>query len=1651
MYNDIRRLLALSFPGQSGELYEVTGRDCFLTALSDEKLRIRVMDQRPSTLDEALTIVCRMEAYSGGTNDDDSTDDNSRRKVRVVNTKSSDSQFVEPIPETIRLKRLEDDLADQRRQIRQLKSDAEQWRIRAEAATAASHSGPPSSWSQQPLSQGVWQPYGQPLPPSNVAVQPQPTINQSGGNSSAQQTAPRPSVRYQGQGGQGRVGRRGRGIQPRLDRDTCRNCYNRGHWAMDCPYRSYSRNGTTGDEQADGRAFVNGVHGDYQQQSSETYIDAVFQGHVSVSLLVDTGSERSIVPRRVVANVNLSPGTTELFAANGNKLNVLGSTRLFFTVNGKSLYADVLVSDSVDECILGYDFLRRNHCKWLFDDGILIIDGLSVKLKHRPSRCNVRRIYVGESVVIPAETQVNVPVVMPLSNLHAPKGDWLVEPKEVRPGLLMARSLLSDSDNYCAVRLINLSPKDQRVDRGMLIGGAGPGLELGRYSESATDGTYVQREGCGVNPSTSRNARPEVTQPDQPAQAELLRPDRTNPVSDKVPSDRGSCVSPSSAGVANSCHRPQQAPAEEPDRAEFTAETCLKSSVDDNCGSFNNEFSESLRTFEPLQSSVITCSSFSCGLDGELSHIKPVVDSLPDELTDDQRERAIDVIVRNADLFSRNEFDLGCTNLLTCTIETENNARPIAQPLRRHARAHLDAVDQTIDRMVEADLIEECSSPWAFNLVVVAKPGNPATPRITVDLRGLNEVTVKDKFPLPRVQDCFDSLSGASWFCQLDLTGSFSQVPLEPQDRNKTAFISRRGQYRYKVMPQGFVNAPSIFSRLMSLAMRGLNWLVCLCFIDDVIVFAKTFDEALANLESVLQRFRMANLKLKPSKCKMFQRCVKFLGHLVSESGIEADPERCACVTSWPLPRNVSELRSFLGLTNYYRSFCEGYAQVAAPLTEMLRRNEPIEWTERRLRAFNELKDFLVKPPTLAIIQDDVDLVLDVDASLTSCGAVLQQYQNGVLRVIEYASRTFNRAERNYCVTRREMASLVFALRRFKHYLLNKRFTCRVDHMALVYYQRVAEPTGQHARHLDFISMFDMDVVHRSGNRHGNCDSLSRIRPCERDNGQPCKQCNRRVTGRHVYAVQTRAQRRKNASERGTAEQQNAVISPATGRPASRPDAVIGPGSSGYVNANPVTDRRGDLPYPTVGQGVTPDKPPQAGRQQSRTGPGLLDRTAPHASALGAGTWNNKFIAEQQISDADIKSVMSWIDNECRPSWEEVKACSPTIRALWHQYESLVMIDGVLHRIFHNTNGDVKHYQVVMPVSLRTAFLELIHCDLAAHLKLAKCIDHVQTRAWWVTWRRDLKLFIDCCGRCAAYHRGAPPRQSKLRPMVIGSPGQRWVIDLTGPFCASQGHKYIFTAICPFSKFAVAVPIRNKEAKTVAKVLVNHVFLKHGLCVEILSDLGPEFQAELSTELYRVLGIKQLRSSGYRPQTSGTVEVWHRTLNAMLAKVVSDHQRDWCLYVDYVVFSYNATSHSATAYSPFFVMTGRQPRWNVDLIFDQVRDEDCDLPNFVADTLERLEYAHRLVRENLQRAADKAAEWYDKRAKPQVFNIGDKVRVYCPRRYVGRSVKWQNFYSTVGTVDRRLNDATYVVLVTKGSRTERKIFHVDKLKLYHSY
>ena len=267
----------------------------------------------------------------------------------------------------------------------------------------------------------------------------------------------------------------------------------------------------------------------------------------------------------------------------------------------------------------------------------------------------------------------------------------------------------------------------------------------------------------------------------------------------------------------------------------------------------------------------------------------------------------------------------------------------------------------------------------------------------------------------------------------------------------------------------------------------------------------RSFEEHVQNVAQVLQRLRSAGLKLKPTKCRLFQERVTFLGHVVSGQGIEPDPQKVSCIANWPTPSNLTEVRSFLGLASYYRNFVEGFGEVAQPLYELTKKNVPFVWDDRRQQAFKTLKARLCSTPVLATPTLEGDFVLDVDASTFGAGAILHQYQEGVLRVIGFASRQFNVAERSYCTTRQELAAVVFGLKRFRQYLLGRRVVVRSDHAALTYLRRTKEPVGQQARWLDFVEQFDVTVQHRSGSANRAADALSR-RPCE-VNG-PCKQCS---------------------------------------------------------------------------------------------------------------------------------------------------------------------------------------------------------------------------------------------------------------------------------------------------------------------------------------------------------------------------------------------------------------------------------------------------------------------------------------------------------------------------------------------------------------
>ncbi|XP_061191756.1 uncharacterized protein LOC133199998 [Saccostrea echinata] len=383
------------------------------------------------------------------------------------------------------------------------------------------------------------------------------------------------------------------------------------------------------------------------------------------------------------------------------------------------------------------------------------------------------------------------------------------------------------------------------------------------------------------------------------------------------------------------------------------------------------------------------------------------------------------------------------------------------------------------------------SSAWASPVVLVRKKDGGV--RWCVDYRKLNEVTQKDAYPLPKIEECLDTLGGSKLFSTLDLMSGYHQFEVLESDRPKTAFITRHGLFEYTRMPFGLCNAPSTFQRGMELVLRGLQWIILLIYLDDVIITGSTFHEHLSNLRKVFLRFRKFGLKLKPKKCSLFQEEVVFLGHVVSKDGVRANPLLIQDVQRWPIPRSFKELQAFLGLTNYYRRFVKGYADIARPLHNLTRKGVQYQWGEEQATAFEELKIALTSAPVLAYPLAEGTMILDTDASNFSIGAVLSQEQDGVEKVISFSSRRLGPVQERYCVTRRELLAVVAFCHQYKHYLLGRKFLLRTDHSSLAWLFHFKSPQGQLARWLEELSQYSFVIQHRAGKSHGNADALSRL------------------------------------------------------------------------------------------------------------------------------------------------------------------------------------------------------------------------------------------------------------------------------------------------------------------------------------------------------------------------------------------------------------------------------------------------------------------------------------------------------------------------------------------------------------------------------
>lgn len=476
-----------------------------------------------------------------------------------------------------------------------------------------------------------------------------------------------------------------------------------------------------------------------------------------------------------------------------------------------------------------------------------------------------------------------------------------------------------------------------------------------------------------------------------------------------------------------------------------------------------------------------------------------------DYLSDCQKAIADDIIQRFKNISFESKGKLGRTHLICHKIDT-GDSRPIKQPCYRLSPVKQKALMNEVDTMLKLEVIEKCESPWLSPVLITPKKNGEW--RFCIDSRKLNAVTRRDTYNLPLITEILDNLRNAKYLSSIDIAKAFWEIPLDLSDRDKTAFYAPgRGLHRFVVMPFGLTNAPATQQRLMDILFTPEFENRVFCYLDDIIIVSATFEEHISLLLKVLEKLTYANLTINFEKSKFFRKELKYLGYLVDEHGLRADPDKIRSILEFPTPTCRKEVKRFIGTCSWFRRFIPNFSTIASPLNRLTSsgKNAPkFKWNDNAEASFVKLKEALVTTPVLSCPDFDLPFAVHCDASNYGIGAMLTQIQNDKEVVIAYMSKSLNKNEQNYSTTERETLAVISALEHWRCYLDNgKQFLVYTDHAALKWFLNLNNPSGRLARWTVRLSCFNFEIKTKKGAENVVPDMLSRSKNLESDSPDP--------------------------------------------------------------------------------------------------------------------------------------------------------------------------------------------------------------------------------------------------------------------------------------------------------------------------------------------------------------------------------------------------------------------------------------------------------------------------------------------------------------------------------------------------------------------
>ena len=820
----------------------------------------------------------------------------------------------------------------------------------------------------------------------------------------------------------------------------------------------------------------------------------------------------------------------------------------------------------------------------------------------------------------------------------------------------------------------------------------------------------------------------------------------------------------------------------------------------------------------------------------------------------------------------------GCDHAITL----EAGSLPTWRPTYRMSPAELQEVQKQLDDLLDKGFIQPSVSPYGAPILFVRK--KEGTLRMCVDYRALNKQTVRNRYPLPRTDELLDQLHGAAVFSKIDLQSGYHQVRVKAEDVPKTAFRTRYGHFEFKVLPFGLTNAPATFMAFMNDVLRPYLDKFVVVFLDDILIYSRNEEEHLGHLQLVLEKLREHKLYAKQSKCAFLLEEVEFLGHIVSKHGIKMDGAKVQAVAAWPSPANVRDVRSFLGLIGYYRKFIKDFSRLAAPLSELTKKDISFSWGSEQEASFQALKAAIQSAPVLACPDSTKPFILYTDASNLATGAVLLQPDNDSNpRPLAFLSHKLLLAERNYTVGEMELLAIVHALRTWRCFLEGADFTVYTDHLNLATFMKSPTLNGRQARWATFLQQFlpGMEIKYKRG-ADNLADPLSR-RPD------------------HAAAAAEDAAASHAAYNNGPAG--DAGVTSADVR-------MLGSNMLSVEGALPTRRTTGVLPAGKAGdQGAT--LTPDAAREDS-----LVDNTAAAAATAAANTAAATALyllnVETSIWSTDLeRKLQAAYSDMSNTGDQDFIAQLPdkdtyNVQGLWF-----------------------KGAKIIVPPSLQQFFIAEHHNSaISGHLGRDKTLAALAANCWWPTMSADVAHWCKTCNDCQRNKPGNQAPAGLLRPLPVPvRPWESISMDLmTDLPVTADGFDSIVVFCCRLSKMVHFVPCcKTVTAPQLAQLFVQHVFRLHGMPATIVSDRDPRFTSHFWRTVFTLLGTQLNMSTAFHPQTDGQSERAFRTLQQMLRSFVNPKQNDWAEYLPLLEFAYNHSKQASTSFSPFSVCYGMQP------------------------------------------------------------------------------------------------------------------------------